>query len=107
MELRSDVATLRVSPDTFIMRFLAPEYFFQMKYSDITANVLHGLRLIAATRPSARENILGISRNVVKQLPINANGADSNADDLRVVPGDIFICIGSTASYKSLYRFIN
>jgi trk system potassium uptake protein TrkA len=126
MELNSDVATLRVSQDSLVMRFQAPSYFYQMKYADITPDILHGLRLIAATRPTASTNILGITRSLLQPLPLpnppvkdsslngkNSGGSSKNSgnaealEDLRVQPGDVFVCLGSSASYKALFRHIN
>lgn len=117
MELNSQVATLRIGRDTFAMRFLAPGIFHHMKYSDITPDTLHGLRLIAAARPTSKDNILGIRHDVMKSLPlplpdsaagVSSGRPDSDAsDELRVEPGDILLCLGTTASYKSLFRAIN
>jgi trk system potassium uptake protein TrkA len=119
MELNSDVATLRISQDSLVMRFQAPSYFYQMKYADITPDILHGLRLIAATRPTTSTNILGITRSLLQPLPLpNAPAKDSSLsgknsgnaeapEDLRVQPGDVFVCLGSSASYKALFRHIN
>lgn len=117
MELSSQVATLRIGRDTFAMRFSAPEIFHHMKYSDITPDTLRGLRLIAAARPSTKDNILGIPHNAMETLPIPVSspdhtppkpaGAKSTDNDLRVEPGDIFLCLGTTSAYKSLFRSLN
>lgn len=113
MELSSQVATLRIGRDTFAMRFQAPAFFHQMKYADITTDALRGLHLIAAARPSTKDNILGIPHNVMETLPIATGCTQKSAtgksldSDLRVEPGDIFLCLGTMAAYKSLFRSLN
>lgn len=102
MELHTDVATLRVDRDTFVMRFKAPEYFHHMDYSDITPETLHGLKLIAASRPVRKDNILGISRDTLQPLPLPASSSP-----LEVLPGDIFLCLGTASSYRALFRHLN
>lgn len=104
MELSSQVATLRIGQDTFAMRFRAPEFFHHMKYADINSDILRGLRLIAAARPATKENILGITHDVMKALPISDTAVSG---DLRVEPGDTFLCLGTASSYKSLFRSLN
>lgn len=100
MEFNSDVASLRVARDTFIIRFKAPALLEQMKYCDITPDSLYGLRLVAATRTVTDSNILGIQRTVEQPLDFTSD------PDMRVLPGDYLVCIGTTASYKSLFRHI-
>lgn len=105
MELSSQVATLRIGRDTFAMRFRAPDFFLHMKYADINSDILRGLNLIAAARPATKENILGIPHDVMRTIPISAG--DPDTCDLRVEAGDIFLCLGTSSSYKALFRSIN
>ncbi len=111
MELSSTVATLRIGRDTFAMRFRAPDIFHHMRYSDITPDTLHGLRLIAAARPSSHDNILGISHDVMESLtlpdPADSTRDSTSGNDIRVEPGDMLLCLGTTAAYKSLFRALN
>lgn len=108
MELSTSVTTIRLSQDTFVLRFAAPKYYYQMLYSDLLANGMRGLRLIAASRPSTKDNVLGISHNVLQTLPLESTGKTADkSSDLRVEPGDIFLCLGTQSAYRALFRSLN
>lgn len=112
MELSSKVASLRISRDAFAVRFRAPAICHHMRYADITEDTLHGLHLIAAARPTSADNILGIPHTIMRTLPTGAlsptPGTDHTPDnDLRVEPGDTFLCVGTTSAYKSLFRSLD
>lgn len=98
--LHSQVATLRVAHDTFIARFTAPEMFLQMKYEDLTSDQLQGLTLVAASRPVKTSNLLGISHDSLRLLPLPS-------PDLRVEEGDNLICMGTPSAYKALFRLLS
>lgn len=109
MELSSQVASLRIGHDTFAVRFVALGIFHHMRYADIDADTLRGLRFITAARPSSKNNILGISHTVMDTLPVGVladadHSGESEEGDLRVEPGDIFLCVGPTSAYKALFR---
>lgn len=109
MELSSQVASLRIGHDTFAVRFVAPGIFHHMRYADIDADTLRGLRFITAARPSSKNNILGISHTVMDTLPVGVlaeagHSGESEEGDLRVEPGDIFLCVGPVSAYKALFR---
>ncbi len=109
MELSSQVASLRIGHDTFAVRFVAPGIFHHMRYADIDADTLRGLRFITAARPSSKNNILGISHTVMDTLPVGVladavHSGEPEEGDLRVEPGDIFLCVGPVSAYKALFR---
>ena len=109
MELSSQVASLRIGHDTFAVRFIAPGIFHHMRYADIDADTLRGLRFITAARPSSKNNILGISHTVMDTLPVGVladavHSGEPEEGDLRVEPGDIFLCVGPVSAYKALFR---
>lgn len=109
MELSSQVASLRIGHDTFAVRFVAPGIFHHMRYADIDADTLRGLRFITAARPSSKNNILGISHTVMDTLPVGVladagYSGEPEEGDLRVEPGDIFLCVGPVSAYKALFR---
>lgn len=109
MELSSQVASLRIGHDTFAVRFVAPGIFHHMRYADIDADTLRGLRFITAARPSSKSNILGISHTVMDTLPVGVladavHSGEPEEGDLRVEPGDIFLCVGPVSAYKALFR---
>lgn len=109
MELSSQVASLRIGHDTFAVRFVAPGIFHHMRYADIDADTLRGLRFITAARPSSKNNILGISHTVMDTLLVGVladagHSGKPEEGDLRVEPGDIFLCVGPVSAYKALFR---
>lgn len=100
MELGAHVEALCVDKDYYVLNFKAPEYFLGMAYGDITTDRAFGLKLIAATRPVTKSNMLGIDYQAQRML-------DINDDTLKVEDGDIFTCFGSTRNYRNLCRYIN
>ncbi|MBD5210382.1 MAG: TrkA family potassium uptake protein [Bacteroidales bacterium] len=100
MELGTHVDVLCVDKDYYVLNFRAPKYFIGMTYGEITIDRAFGLKLIAATRPFTKSNILGIDHNAQRLLDIQ----DFNN---KVEEGDIFTCFGSTRNYRNMYRYIN
>lgn len=97
LEWGARVETMRLDASSFIVKCHAPEYFYQMKYTDVPDS-LHGLRLIAVIRPEEENNILGLRRPCEKILEYTDN------PDERVTPGDVFVLSGSEKDYKALFR---
>ncbi len=101
MELGSEVETLRIDGERYAMRFSAPEYFFSMRYRELTTDKMFGLQFIAASRPGPSKNVLGVEAR--KLTPINL----AESPDERVSPGDIFTCLGTAKHYRNMFRHIN
>lgn len=101
MELDSKVETLRIDSDRYAMRFAAPEFFYSMRYSELTPDRMFGLQFIAASRPKPSENVLGVEARDLTPIDLAAN------PDTRVAPGDILICLGTAKNYRALFRRIN
>ncbi len=99
IEMGTKVESMRVDSDSYIMQSPAPEYFFQMKYSELPAS-LHGLRLITAARPTMSENILGIDRNKLQVISPESLPAE------RVQPGDVLTLFGTAREFKALFRML-
>lgn len=99
MGLGSHVDTLCVNKDSYVLKFVAPKYFFGMTYPDITVDRAFGLKLIAATRPMAKNNVLGIEHSAQRLIDIN----DST---LKVEEGDVFTCFGTSQNYRNMFRYI-
>lgn len=94
---------LRITPDNYVIKFSAPEYFYGMEYRRLNLQADFGLTLVAASRATPSRNMLGIqsTRNEILDLQ-----ADNEAAGLQVEPGDIFTCFGSAASYRALIRHL-
>ncbi len=100
MELGSNVKSLRVDDDYYVVDFVVPKYFNGMRYSDLVADRMFGLQLIAASRLEKETNVLGISNESYRLLDMTEEG-------LAVLDGDKFTCFGSYKMYRSLFRFVN
>lgn len=100
MELGSDVSVLHVDKDYYVLKFKAPKYFLGMVYGEITIDRAFGLKLIAATRPVTKSNVLGIEHEAQRLLDIKDY-------TLKVEEGDVFTCFGSSRNYRNMYRYIN
>lgn len=100
MELGTHVDVLRVDKEYYVLNFTAPKYFYGMSYGEITTERAFGLKLIAATRPYTKSNLLGIDHHAHRLLDINDNS-------LKVEEGDIFTCFGSERNFRNMYRYIN
>lgn len=97
MSLGTHVQTLRIDHDHYVMRFAAPKLFVGLLYSDLKLETAYHLRLIAATRPVRRANIMGIAHDEDERLDISAPGTE-------VREGDVLVCMGSKRAFASLYR---
>ncbi len=100
MELGTHVDALCVDKDYYVLNFKAPKYFLGMVYGEITIDRAFGLKLIAATRPVTKSNILGIDHQAQRLL-------DIKDFTLKVEDGDIFTCFGSSRNYRNMFRYIN
>jgi len=100
MELGSHVNALNVDKDYYVLNFKAPKYFYGMTYGEITIERAFGLKLIAATRPVSKSNMLGIAHEAQRMLDIKDY-------TLKVEEGDVFTCFGSSRNFRNMYRYIN
>lgn len=99
MELGTNVTSMQIDAQTYVLKFKVPEFFVGELYRKIDFEK-YNLKIVAATRPQKTSNILGISRNENRAI-------DLSQPDITVEPDDIITVIGSTKSYKSLFREIN
>lgn len=100
MELGAQVNALCIDKDYFVLNFIAPKYFLGMRYTEITPERAFGLRLIAATRPVKKTNLLGIGHNAQSLLDIGDT-------ELKVEEGDMFTCFGTSRNYRNMFRYMN
>lgn len=100
LELGSSVETLYLDDNHYILKFQVPAYFYGLKYSDIDESMLHGLRIVAYSRPTTTHNLIGIARQEL-------NVIDNPDSDMRIAEGDQWTCIGSTKAYRDLFKHIS
>ncbi len=97
MELGSHVDALRIAHDAFILKFKAPDIFIGAPYSKLNLKKEYGLRLISASRPEIKKNIMGLNHNELHELDLK------NEDEL-VQDGDMFIVTGNSKAYRNLFE---
>lgn len=104
MALGTHVDILGIDTDTIIARFAAPAFLIGQKYSELRLADRYGLTLIAATRPTARHDLLGNPRTVPKALPVGIFADKDTTGDLTVTDGDILVMAGAKKKFDTLYR---
>ncbi len=100
MGLGTEIESMRVDDEWYVLKFAAPDYFVGMKYSAIDFQRTYSMRLIAVTRREQSRNLLGIERPHQHMI-------DTEADpEMRVEKGDIFTCLGTAKSYKEIFSHV-
>lgn len=99
MELGSNVTSMSVDSENYILKFKVPEYFIGERYNRLDIEDF-GLRIIAVTRLRIKTNILGISHREPSLIDITDH-------DLTVEADDIITAIGPSKGFKDFYRKIN
>ncbi|MDE7386191.1 MAG: TrkA family potassium uptake protein [Muribaculaceae bacterium] len=99
-ELDSDIQSLNVSSDSYVMKFEATSYFTGIKYRDLDLMKRFGLTLIAATRPVETTNMLGMKHLVEQNIDINSS-------DREVTKGDCFTCYGTIGNFKKMMKEVS
>ena len=99
LELGSAVDILRIDTDNFVMKFRVPRIFEGSLYSELHLERDYGLKLITATRPEKKENIMGVP-HIVQCLLFKNNSFGTEV----VEHGDVITVFGSMKAYKTLYE---
>ncbi|MDE7407462.1 MAG: TrkA family potassium uptake protein [Muribaculaceae bacterium] len=98
LALGSETGVMKVTDDSYVMQFKAPDYFIGQKYNELTLLNDYNITLIAASRSITSRNIIGISSPTLKLLDL---GSDS---ELSVQPNDMFTCFATSSAYRSMRR---
>lgn len=101
MGLGSDIESLRVDDDWYVLKFRAPAYFIGTKYADIDWEHTYSMQLLAATRPEETRNIIGVTHPRQKRIYPASDPA------MEVADGDVLTCLGTAKSYKDLFTHVN
>ncbi len=100
LALGNDAITMEIMPETYVIKFAAPDYFSGERYTGLNLNDRFGLQLIAATRPVISKNILGVTS--AKPTLVNIS-----SDNEHVAPGDWFVCFGTAKAYRAMLKHTN
>lgn len=99
MALGTDVESLKIDEDNYILKLKAPQFYVGMEYSDIELQEQCTLKLVSVSRPYKKTNILGMTSMQPQNIDFKAEGVKVEADDTWVV-------FGTMKAYRSLYRRI-
>lgn len=99
MALGHQAEVLKVSSDSYVMCFQAPDLFRGMNYSALGLEKDYGLRLIATSRVARSRNIIGMDSETLTSLDI----ADPA---MAVAEGDVFVCYGPEKAYRRLIEHL-
>ena len=97
--LGSQVKSMQVDSESYVMRFDAPQFLTGISYAKIAEEGLYGLKLIAATRPKQKTNLLGLKVEEMEQIAIS--DAEAFVND-----GDQLLCFGRKSDFRNLYKHI-
>jgi trk system potassium uptake protein TrkA len=100
MSLGQDAEVLHITHDSYVMKFRVPDFFSGLKYSEINFEHIYNLKIVAATRPISRRNLIGVSTTQLEPLDL----AD---ETVRVEQGDVIVCYGTAAAYHKLIQAIS
>lgn len=100
MALGTDVETLQVAPDVYIMKLRVPKFFEGLAYSELNFEKQYGLRIVAVTRLSDKTSLLGVTHKLPQPFDYTAEGTT-------VEPGDAITLYGTIKALRDLYRHID
>lgn len=96
LALGNTATVMAVTAEMLTVKFPVPDMYVGTPYAKLPLDQEYGIRLIAAVRPQAKKNILGISSESLEPL-------DLNDTTLRIEQGDLLLGYGSR---RQFHRFI-
>lgn len=100
MELSTDVTSIKINSQNYILKFKAPSFLIGTSYRDLSLEATFGLRLIAVTRLADKRNVIGVTHPEPALI-------DISGPDIKIEDGDELTVFGSQKSYRDLYRHYN
>lgn len=100
MELGTDVTSIKIDSQNYILKFKAPSFLIGTPYRDLSLEATFGLRLIAVTRLADKRNVIGVTHPEPALI-------DISGPDIKIEDGDELTVFGSKKSYRDLYRHYN
>lgn len=100
MELSTDVTSIKIDSQNYILKFKAPSFLIGTPYRDLSLEATFGLRLIAVTRLADKRNVIGVTHPEPALI-------DISGPDIKIEDGDELTVFGSQKSYRDLYRHYN
>ena len=100
MELGTDVTSIKIDSQNYILKFKAPSFLIGTPYRDLSLEASFGLSLIAVTRLADKRNVIGVTHPEPALI-------DISGPDIKIEDGDELTVFGSQKSYRDLYRHYN
>lgn len=97
LALGARVETMAVNADNIIVKFVAPESLLGLSYGDLKPLENLDIRLVAATRPRQKKNLLKVDTTHTELLALTD-------PDLVVEEGDTLTCFGSRKAFRDLRK---
>lgn len=101
LALGTDVESLKINEDYYILKFRAPAFFVGLAYADIDFPGQYGLSLVTVTRPADITNILGVRHSMPEVIDIEAD------KDTIVEADDVWVIFGTLKSFRAMYKRMN
>lgn len=101
MSLGTQVESMQVADDTYVLRFGAPAFFNGMRYSDIDFEHDYGLRLVSVSRYVDMTNDLSMAIRKARIIPPESYATT------KVAGGDVLTLVGTLKAYRSLCRMVS
>ena len=100
MLLGTEMSALQITDSVFVTNFAVPAYFYGRRYPELKLSE-YGIQLVAATRPQATTNVLGLGSQ--KYVPIDLNDATANT----VQEGDKITVLATDKTLRTFMRHIS
>ena len=100
LTLNEHVESFNINAEYYIFKFEAVKSMIGNQYSALTPANFYNLRIIAATRPVQKRNIIGVST-------INQEIIDINKPDAKIAPGDVVTVYGTLKDFRSFNKYLS
>ena len=94
--LGNDTTAMRVDEDNLIATFPVPAILVGLNYSTLQLEKDYGLKLLCASRPTSRRNLIGVRHEAYALIP------DLTDPNLEVAETDRITCLGSKSPFNRL-----
>lgn len=100
LELGSNIETLAINDDSYVMKFEVPRYFVGLNYSELDLVKRFNIILVVATRMEETTNILGMRRKSGKTI-------DITSPHTVVQEHDVFTCFGTEPDFRAMMKKVS
>ncbi len=99
MGLGSNVQSLAVDDEHYVLKFKVPDSLVGLKYTDINFDKNYHITLISVARLKPKRNMIGISHPALDVIALETAG--------QIEAGDEITCLGTRRDYVTFFRILN